>query len=278
MVRPAAKRQAVTHLTEKLGISQRRACRLVDIKRSVLVYEPKPKDDHIILQRIREVLRDSPRYGCPRVHIMLRRMGIAINHKRTARIYRSNKLQLKYRKRKRRVKQPENPLPPPTYPNQVWTMDFVHDALFDGRKIRILTLVDELTRECLALECDTSISSERVVRVLKDVASTRRFPLEIGVDHGPEFTSKIMEKFAYEKNIRLRFAQPGNKNENAFIESFNGKLRDECLNMAWFTSLSDARENLRIWRLVYNELRPHTSLGGMTPKEFKESLKPKVVA
>ena len=164
------------------------------------------------------------------------------------------------------------------FPNQTWSMDFVHDSLHSGKPFRILTLVDELTRECLALEVDTSLTGERVVRVLNDVISLRSKPREIGVDHGPEFTGKALGIWAKDNQVTLRWAHPGKKNENAFIESFNGKLRDECLNMHWFTSLDDAREVIATWLERYNKDRPHTSLDGMTPEEFRESKEPKICA
>ena len=278
MVGSGAKREAVTFITEHHEISERRACQLIGIHRSVLRYVNKPSNDCVIIQKMKEIIAENPRYGCPRVLIMLRRGGFEINHKRTERLYRLAKMQLKHRKKKRRVFKPENPLPPPTFPNESWSMDFVHDSLFNGTKFRVLTLVDELTRECLALEVDTSLPGERVVRVLNNVLCSRGVPREVGVDHGPEFTGKALDNWSRKNDVSLRFAHPGAKNENAFIESFNGKLRDECLNMHWFTSLKDARDVSADWMRRYNKERPHTSLNGMTPEEYRRSKGPRICA
>lgn len=249
-------------------MSERRACRIVKLSRASLAYEAKPNDDHIILDRMKEIVTERPRFGCPRVHYLLRREGLVKNHKRTARIYRLANLQIKNRRRKRRIFKPENPLPPLQRANERWSMDFVHDNLHDGRSIRMLTMIDEFSRESLAVEVDTSLSSKRVIRVLDRLKMERGLPLEIGIDQGPEFTSKILMGWAKDNGVNLHFCTPGDKNENAFIESFNGRLRDECLNASWFTSVQDARNQIEIWRCDYNKNRPHRSLGGQTPLEY----------
>lgn len=249
-------------------MSERRACNVIDFERATCRYERRPNDDKVVIERMREVIHEWPRFGCPRVHIVLRKAGVVKNHKRTARLYRLAKLQLKLRKRKRRVFKPETPLPPVLSANVRWSMDFVHDSLHNGRAFRILTMIDEFSRESLHLEVDFSLSGHRVVRVLEKLKAIRGLPKQIGVDQGTEFTSIALQKWALENGVTLTFAKPGDKNENAFIESFNGKLRDECLNSHWFTSLQDARNKIEEWRHRYNHLRPHRSLDGMTPIEF----------
>lgn len=252
-------------------MSQRRACKVVGADRSTIRYEKKPTEDHQILDRMKDLLEERPRFGCPRVHLVLQSEGLVQNHKRTERIYYGYGLQLKKRKSKRRVYKPENPLPPLTKANTRWSMDFVHDNLASGRPFRILTIIDEWSRECPAMEVDTSLSGHRVVRVLERLKAERGLPEEIGVDQGPEFISKALTKWALDNGVRLHYASPGDKNENAFIESFNGRLRDECLNMYWFSNLKDGRDIIEDWRIDYNERRPHTSLGGMAPSKFAET-------
>jgi Transposase and inactivated derivatives len=249
-------------------MSERRACMLIGFSRSSHRYVPCLDKDSKVLHRMKEILAAKPSWGAPMVHLKLRREGLVVNHKRTERIYRKAGLQIKRRKRKRRIYKPENPLPPPMTVNQRWSMDFVHDGLHDGRKFRILTIIDEFSRECLDLEVDSSLTGQRVVRVLERLRIERGLPKEIGIDQGTEFTSLALEGWASKHGVNLHFARPGDKNENAFIESFNGRLRAECLNAHWFTSLRDARQIIGAWGGEYNYDRPHTSLGGMTPKEY----------
>lgn len=193
-----------------------------------------------------------------------------MNHKRIERIYREEKLQLpRKRKGKRRGTSTREPLANPTRPNECWAMDFVNDSFESGGRFRTLTLIDVFTRECLALESDTSISGERVARVLSRVAGERGLPDAIMVDNGTEFTSKAMLKWSQETEVRLAFIEPGKPTQNGFIESFNGKLRDECLNQHYFAGLHDAREKLTRWRDIYNNERPHSSLKYETPQAFR---------
>lgn len=201
---------------------------------------------------------------------MLKREGLVTNHKRTERLYREEGLSLKVRKHKKRVAMTRIELPQPTRPNQRWSMDFVQDQLADGRRFRILTLVDSFTRECPALEVDTSIGGKRVARVLDRLAFLRGLPKVITIDNGPEFSSRALDAWAYGNNVKLDFIRPGKPVENAFIESFNGKFRDECLNENWFISLEDARQTIEAWRMDYNRHRPHSSLNDMTPMEYAE--------
>ena len=199
---------------------------------------------------------------------MLRREGFVINHKRTERIYKEEGLALRIRRRKKMAAIQRSEAPAPTRVNERWSMDFVSDALSSGRKIRTLTIVDDYSRKCHRLEVDTSIGGARVVRVLNEIAQGEGLPELITIDNGPEFISKALDNWAYQRGVRLNFIRPGKPVDNSFIESFNGKFRDECLNDHWFTSLDEARRIIEDWRIDYNNERPHTSLGDLTPEEF----------
>lgn len=201
--------------------------------------------------------------------VLLRREGFTDNHKRIERVYREEGLQVKKRKRKRTCRSTRTrQIDVPDQPNQRWSMDFVHDGLADGRRLRCLTIIDDYSRECPHLEVATSISGERVARVLDYLAWSRGLPEEIVVDNGPEFASLAMDRWAYQNGVSLHFIEPGKPNQNAFIESFNRSFRDECLNDNWFINLADATRKIEKWRLEYNRFRPHSSLGDQTPAEF----------
>ena len=191
-----------------------------------------------------------------------------INHKRTERIYREEKLSLRLKKRKRRTSQVRVPLPMPERVNQQWSMDFVSDALCTGRRFRSLTIMDDYSRECPAIEVDTSLGGERVCRVLDRLAIERGLPATIRVDNGPEFAGKALDEWAYRNGVKLHFIDPGKPNQNAYIESFNGKFRDECLSENWFVSLQEARRIIEDWRQDYNQVRPHSSLNDLAPEVF----------
>ncbi len=252
-------------------MSQRRACCLIGISRNTLRYEPKKnKQDDLLRKRMREVAEQRRRFGCPRIHVMLKREGLIVNHKRTERIYREEGLSLRVRKRRKMTAVSRIDLPEAVRPNERWSMDFVHDQLSDGRRFRTLTIVDSFTRECPAIEVDTSLSGKRVARVLNRLAFLRGLPEVITVDNGPEFAIRALDAWAYRNNVKLDFITPGKPVENAYIESFNGKFRDECLNDNWFLSLDDAREIIEAWRIDYNRVRPHSSLNDLTPVEFVE--------
>ena len=252
------------------GLSQRRACTLTGQPRTTQRYRACPKNDGHVRTRLRELSVKWPRYGSPRLTFFIRKELGAVNHKRIERIYREEKLQLpRKRKGKRRGTSTREPLANPTRPNECWAMDFVNDSFESGGRFRTLTLIDVFTRECLALESDTSISGERVARVLSRVAGERGLPDAIMVDNGTEFTSKAMLKWSQETEVRLAFIEPGKPTQNGFIESFNGKLRDECLNQHYFAGLHDAREKLTRWRDIYNNERPHSSLKYETPQAFR---------
>jgi len=218
--------------------------------------------------RIKEVASDRPRFGCPRIYIVLRREGWVVNKKKVHRIYKEEALAVRIKKRRRITTQLRVPPPTPSRLNEVWAMDFVHDQLADGRKIRMLTLVDKLSRECLRIEVDYGLRAQAVVDALEIVRSERGLPEIISVDNGSEFTSKALDHWAYIRGVKLHFIPPGKPTQNGHIESFNGRLRDECLNTFSFWSLKYAQHEIEKWRLDYNEWRPHTSIGNLTPREF----------
>lgn len=208
------------------------------------------------------------RFGYLRLHVLLRREGWRVNHKRVYRLYREEKLLVKCRKGRRTAAIERVPLPAPRRANQEWSMDFVHDTLASGRRFRVLNVVDDYTREALAIEVDHSLPGLRVVRVLEELRQRGRKPESIVCDHGPEFTGKALDQWAFANSVRLAFITPGKPMENAYVESFNGKLRDECLNENWFVSLTDAREKIAAWRIDYNTERPHSALGYRSPEQF----------
>lgn len=213
------------------------------------------------------------RYGYRRIHVLLRREGWAINHKRVLRLYREEGLNLRSKRPRRHVMAAHRlDRLPAARPNQIWAMDFVSDALFNGRRFRALTIVDAFTRECLAIHVDQGIRGEDVVAVMERLLFLRgQGPEKVRVDNGPEFVSKVLDHWAYRNSVVLDFSRPGKPTDNAYVESFNGRLRDECLNTHWFLSLDDARAKIEAWRRDYNETRPHTSLGYQTPAEFASS-------
>lgn len=257
------------HLETSLTYSERRACGLVGISRSSCDYRGTGRDDTPLRDRLCALASERRRFGYRRLHVMLRREGWHVNHKRVYRIYRAAGLTVRKRGRKR-VARERLPAAVPARPNECWSLDFVSDTLWWGRKIRLLTVVDACTRESLAIEVDTSLSGARVARVLDQVTGTRgAAPVEITLDNGPELTSKALDQWAYERGVRLRFIEPGKPVQNCFIESFNGRLRDECLNEHWFQSLPHARRIVEEWRIDYNRNRPHSSLGNQTPEEFR---------
>ena len=250
------------------GRSQRRICSLIGIQRSTYHYRGKTRNDAALREHLRTLAQKHRRRGCPHLHRILRREKMVINHKRTERLYREEHLSIRCKKRKKTVAALRVEIPDALRPNQHWAMDFMSDALFNGRKIRLLTLIDEYTRECLAIEVDTSINGVRVTNVLTRIAMRRGLPEIIKVDNGPEFIGKALDAWAYQREVHLQFSRPGKPVDNRFIESFNGRLREECLNDNWFMSLQSARDIVETWRLDYNTSRPHSSLNDLTPEEF----------
>ena len=256
---------AIGQMRGEYAFTQRRACGLVRLAVSTYRYRPR-RDDTQLRARLLELAREKPRYGSPRLHALLRREE-RVNHKRVERVYRELGLTLRRKKRKHCVRV-GRPLLERTAANQEWALDFVHDVVECGRNIRVLTVVDAYTRECLGLEVDTSFASRRVTRVLEAIIAERGAPLSIRCDNGPELTSRHFLAWSVERKIELLHIQPGKPMQNGRLESFNGKLREECLNVSWFQNLFDARAKISAWRTEYNEQRPHSSLGYRTPNEF----------
>jgi len=246
--------------------SERRVCGLLTMAVSSYRYRTTRCDDEL-RTRLVELAREKPRFGYRRLHVLLLRAGEAVNHKRVHRVYREAGLSLRRKKRKHCVRVGQ-PLVERTAANQEWALDFVHDAVECGRAIRVLSVVDAYTRECPALEVDTSFASRRVTRVLDGIIVERGIPGAIRADNGPKFTSRHFLAWCIERGIELIQIQPGKPTQNARIESFHGRLREECLNVNWFQNLFDAKRKIAEWRREYNEERPHSSLGYLTPNQF----------
>lgn len=272
MVTPEQRRTAVHHVMTTAGVSERRACRFTGFARSTQRYASGRPPDTALRARLHELAAKRRRWGYRQLTRVLRREGLPINHKRVQRLYQEEGLQVRRRRRKRRAVVPRSPAPVPTHPNERWSMDFVRDTLGDGRAFRCFTLVDDCTRECPAIEVDCSLPGERVVRVLDRVAAMRGYPRAIVCDNGPEFVSAALDEWAHRHRVVLDFIDPGKPVQNAFIESFNGTLRDECLNESWFVSLADAQRTIEAWRVDYECERPHSRLRGLTPREFARTL------
>lgn len=264
------KRIAARQLQAHFGFSVSRACRLVGLERSTYHYRRVQADNEAaVVQRMRELIATHPSWGYPILHAVLRREGLVQNHKRTWRIYRAHGLTLKLRRRPKRAAGVRLQLAEPTRPNERWAMDFMVDRLGNGRRFKVLTVLDIFTKECLALELDTSITGPRVTRVLDWLLLMRDCPAVITTDNGPEFAGSALDQWAYQHQVRLDFITPGKPVQNAFIESFNGRLRHECLNQHYFGTIMEARETIENWRMEYNTFRPHGSLKGLTPEKFR---------
>lgn len=270
-MRSPQKREAVDHLNQAHGLSLSRACRLVGLSRSTAYYVSSRPDDRCVRDRLKELAKQKRRYGYLRLHYHLRKEGLVLNPKRTYRLYREEGLQVYKRKGRRRFKGERVPLQPAQGVNQRWSLDFMSDSLCTGRRFRTLNVGDDFSRENRGILPDFSISGARMARYLDELGETFGYPDEIVLDNGPECTSKAMFFWSEERGVKLNFIQPGKPMQNGFIESFNGKFRDECLNEHWFMSLEEARRVIEEWRTHYNEERPHSALGYQTPKEFAES-------
>lgn len=255
-------------LMSEMGLSARRSCRIVGLARSVQQYSPVERDDGPVVERLRVLASENRRYGYPRLHAMLRREGLVINRKRTWRLYSAEGLQVRTKKRRKLPRRDRVAPQVPERPMQRWSLDFMSDQLADYRRFRVLNIVDDHSRFCPGQIVDLSISGARLARYLDDLGNLHGLPEEIVLDNGPEGTSRAMFEWSERTGVRLRFIEPGKPVQNAFVESLNGKLRDECLNLHWFRSLQHAREEIAAWRHHYNTERPHSALGYRTPTEF----------
>lgn len=236
--------------------------------RATYAYQSKVKGDEVLRLKLRELAEQRHRFGSPRLHVMLQREGLVINHKRTERIYREERLSLRLKRRKKKAAVARVKVPQAERANQRWSMDFAADSTCGGRRFRALAIVDDYSRECPAIEVDSSIPGARVVGVLERLAGTRGLPQAITIDNGPEFAGRALDEWAYRRGVKLNFIRPGKPVENAYAESFIGRLRDECLNENWFSNVKEARDTIETWRRDYNEVRPHSSLGNLSPREF----------
>jgi putative transposase len=267
MVTPVQRRAGAVYLMQHLRVSERRASRLTRLSRSALRYQPQPKNDGELRLGLKSLAERYPRYGYLMLHAMLKHQGLVQNKKRTYRIYTEMGLQVRTKRRKKLVR-PRIPMAVTTRPNERWSLDFVADQLACGRRFRILNVIDDFSRESVGQLADFSISGQRVARFLNELAQHRSLPHTLVCDNGTEFTSKAMFFWSKETGTKLHFIQPGKPTQNAFVESFNGKFRDGCLNQHWFKSLYDARQEVASWRKHYNEVRPHSSLDYLPPTTF----------
>ncbi len=263
------KKQMVSVLQGAFEVSERRACRALGFSRTTQRRSsPKRVKDLVLIERLRFLASERPRFGYRRLHLLLKRDGLAINHKRVYRVYRAEGLAVRQKVRRRLAIGERQQKPVVSAANQRWSLDFMSDELASGQRFRVLNVVDDFTRECLVMHVGVSITGHDVVRELAAVVRFRGQPQAIITDNGPEFAGKALDLWTHETGISHLFIRPGKPVENAYIESFNGRLRDECLNLHWFQSLSQARVILSAWQVDYNQVRPHTSLGGQTPNEF----------
>jgi len=271
MVKPATKREIAGYLQTGHGLSQRRAASLVKSAPSVLRYQSKRQNCEPVRTRLKALAQQRPRFGYRRLHVLLRREGIMINRKKTHRLYREEKLHLRPKRRRRITSNTRVAPEAATAPNHLWTMDFVHDNLSCGRAFRALNIMDAWSREALEIEADTCLNGKRVVRILERLVAGRGKPRCIQVDNGSEFRGVELDRWAYRNQVQLHFIEPGKPTQNGKIESFNGRLRDECLNQEWFTSLFQARCILAAWKDDYNTVRPHSALNYQTPTQWVQN-------
>jgi putative transposase len=260
-------------LVKNYRASIKRCCGLLGLRAASFYYKAHGKDATALILRLKELAAGRCRFGYMRLYELLRREGWKVNHKRIYRLYRLLGLQLRIRRKTKRASHLRVPLGVPETVNEQWTMDFVEDRLENGRRFRMLTVVDKFSRECPLIAVDVSFDGRKVIGCLELAALNRKLPSSITVDNGTEFYSRAMDSWAYQNNVRLDFIRPGKPVENAFIESFNGKLRDECLNTNVFFSIEDAKRKIEAWRIDYNTCRPHSSVKNMAPAEYAESLK-----
>ncbi len=267
------KREAVNHLTSNFGLSLRRSCTIACMARSTYLYNPKPNDDHIIVSEIDGILSKNSMYGCGMIHLKLRQKGILINHKRTERIYQEQDLQLHTRKRRKKVASVERvPAELPDEPGKLWALDFIHDSVGFGKKLKTLTAIDPVTNHSPLIHPAFSITGKDVSEIIERACEAIGYPEYIQCDNGPEFRSQELDKWCYENGIKIIYTRPGKPADNCHIESFNGTFRNECLNVHYFKKLSNAKEIIYEWWKEYNEERPQKRLKGMTPKEYNDIL------
>lgn len=264
---PAQRRRVVEHLKQSRLASERRGCRLVGLSRSVARYQSRREDDSPLRNRLKALAEQYPRYGYLTLHGLLCSEGGVVNRKRTYRLYREEGLQVRTKRRKK-LTRPRVPLAVPSQVNERWSVDFMADQLANGRRFRIVSVIDDHSRECVGQVVDFSISGQRLVELLDFLAETRGLPKTLVCDNGSELTSKAMFFWSRRTGVKLHFIQPGKPTQNAFIESFNSTFREHCLSQYWFASLSDAREAIESWRVHYNDVRPHSSLGFKPPSLF----------
>lgn len=271
MVTAPARREAVRILKER-GMTERHALRVVRMSPSALRYVPRPDGNAELRQQIVEMAQRHHRYGAPMIYLKLRQAGQRVNHKRVERLYALEKLQVRRRRRKKIPPADRQPLIRPGAANEIWSMDFVFDRIASGRAIKCLAIVDDATHEAVAVIPEHAVGGDHLVRLLDGVCAIRGRPSIIRTDNGKEFTGRAMLTWAHRQGIALRLIQPGKPTQNAYIESFNGRLRDECLNEHWFVSLNHARVVIRAWTREYNEERPKKALGGLTPAAYARQL------
>ena len=276
MVTAPARRELVRWMQAK-GMTERRALQVVGMSASAYRYQPRPDRNQALRERIVGLAQRHRRYGAGMIYLKLRQAGETVNHKRVERLYGLEKLQIRRRRRKKIPVSERQPLLRPGAANEVWSMDFVFDRIATGRSLKALVIVDDATHEAVAVLAEHSIGGERLTRMMDEVCSRRGRPAVIRTDNGKEFTGKAMLNWAYRNGVSLRLIEPGKPNQNAYVESFNGRLRDECLNEHWFTSLPHARLEIERWRREYNEERPKQGLGGLTPTQYAKHLAGKAV-
>lgn len=269
MVKPVRRRELVRHLEAAYAVSQRRACAVSGFGRASHRYSSRRDPSVELRHRLKELAEVRVRYGYRRLHILLQREGWCANHKKIYRLYSEEGLSMRTRThRRRRACRYRIGRSPVAGMNDVWAMDFMSDRLFDGQAFRILTVVDCHTREALSTASRTNFRAYQVVDELDRLIRLRGKPKSVRVDNGPEFAGRMLDQWAYLNGVTLDFSRPGKPTDNAFIEAFNSRLRQECLNASWFLSMADARSRIEDWRIDYNQHRPHTSLGGLTPEAF----------
>jgi transposase InsO family protein len=276
MVTAPARRELVRWMRTR-GLTERRSLAIAGMSASSLRYEPRPDRSVALRTRIVALAQRHRRYGVGMIHLKLRQAGEAVNYKRVERLYRLERLHIRRRRRKKIPVSERQPLIRPGAANEIWSMDFVFDRVASGRTLKCLTVVDDATHEAVAVMAEHTIGGDHLTRILDGICSQRGKPRVIRTDNGPEFVGKAMLTWAHRHGIDLRLIEPGKPNQNAYVESFNGRLRDECLNEHWFTSLAHARSVIEVWRSEYNDERPKRSLGGLTPAQYAKQLAIKAV-